>query len=145
MRSRRYTSSQHLPLASALRHDFAILMDLYELERLRQVLRRELTVHTGQRTLAAEIGISRGSIRKFLDMQSIPTHQTLQRIKDWAGNRPDAWTPLGALALSVLVMDVPAEARGDLRRCLAGLLEATHARIDQPVPQWLAGECAPCG
>lgn len=141
MRPYRYTSSQHLPRASALHHDFDILMDLYELERLRKVLRRELAVHMGQRTLAAEIGISRGSLRKFLEMQSIPTHQTLQRIKDWAGNRPDAWTPLGALGLAILVMDVPAEGRSDLRRQLACLLEAAYTRMDQPVPEWLSAEC----
>ncbi|HEX7240677.1 MAG TPA: hypothetical protein VF263_10445 [Longimicrobiaceae bacterium] len=141
MRPTRYTSSQHLSPEVAMRRDFRILTDLYEMERLRQVLRRELAVHTGQRTLAAEIGISRGSLRKFVDMQSMPTHRTLQLIREWAANRPDARTPLGAVALAVLVMDVRLEARGDVRGEVARLLEAAHVRIGQPVPPWVAAEC----
>lgn len=141
MRPSRYRSSQHLPSQSARLHDMAILMDLYDLERLRQVVRRELKVHTGQRTLAQEIGISRGSLRKLLEMQSVPTHHNLERLKEWATDRPEVWTPLGALALAVLVMDLPAEMRADLRRQVACLVESAYFRLGQSPPDWLAREC----
>ena len=145
MRPSRYKSSQHMPSELARRHDLDILLDLYELERLRQVLRRELRVHTGQRTLAGEIGISRGSLRKLLDMESVPTYRNLQRLKEWAADRPEVWTPLGSLGLAVLVMDLPAEARADLRRQVACLLDSAYFRLGQTSPEWLGRECGRAG
>lgn len=43
--------------------------DALDLEALRLAVRRELRVHRGQRALARLIGVSRGSLRKFVEMR----------------------------------------------------------------------------
>lgn len=143
MRAYRYRTSEQMPPENAQRHDLNIILDLYELERIRQALRRELRVHTGQETLAREIGISRGSLRKLLETQSVPTPRVLQRLRDWSADRPEVWTPIDALALALLVRDLPAEERGEARLQLARTLGNLFTQAGRPVPDWLAQEMEP--
>jgi len=119
------------------------LLDLYALERIRQVVHRELRVHGGQRTLAREIGISRGSLRKLLTDQSVPSYTVRRRLQEWIADRPHPWTPPGAVALSLLVYDLPYQARGEARRRLARQLRAIFTEAGEEVPAWLADEVGP--
>lgn len=135
MRALRYPSTGRFPPEIARTRDINTFLDQHDLERIRQALRRELRVHSGQLALAQEIGIARGSLRKFVDMQSIPLPANMDRLREWAADRPEIWTPIGAVCLATLVLDlVPAEARAPARRHLARELAALYARAGQPVP-----------
>jgi transcriptional regulator with XRE-family HTH domain len=120
--------------------DVDLFADLRELEALRQVVRRELRVHGGQRTLAREIGIDRGSLRKFATGQSTPTGGTLARIQEWAGDRPGLAIPLSLVALALLVDDVSPAARPGARRQLAALLGRIYDGTGEGVPTWVGDE-----
>lgn len=143
MRPTRYISSERMRPDLAPEHDLNIFLDLYRLERIRQVLRRDLRVHSRQQDLAREIGISRGSLRKFVDSQSIPSHQVQQRLQDWVDSRPPIWTPPGAVALVLLVHDLPYQQRGEARRRLARELAAIYAEGGREISAWLTEEMEP--
>ncbi|MEW5929583.1 MAG: helix-turn-helix transcriptional regulator [Gemmatimonadota bacterium] len=140
MRPMRYTSSETLPPKIARDRDHNIYLDLYALERIRAALQRELRLRPGQRSLARQIGISRGSLRKFLEDQSVPTLEVQHQLQEWTKDRPDVWTPPGAVALALLVFDLPHQSRGAARLRLARLLADVHAEEGRPVPAWLALE-----
>lgn len=141
MRALRYPLTGGFPPEIARTRDIHTFLDQYALEHIRHALRRELRVHSGQLALAREIGIARGSLRKFIDMQSTPRPANMDRLREWASDRPEVWTPIGAVCLATLVLDlVPAEARAPARRHLARELAVFYARAGQPVPAWLAAE-----
>lgn len=143
MRPTRYLSGERVRPDLAPEHDLNIFLELYLLERVRRMVRRDLRVHNGQQDLAREIGISRGSLRKFIEDQSIPSHPVQQRLRDWVESRPPIWTPPGAVALVLLVHDLPYQARGEARRRLARELATIHGEAGREVARWLAEEIEP--
>lgn len=141
MRDPRRVSGQRLPPSLARIRDFDVFADVRSLEMLRQALRREIQVHTSLRALAHDIGVDRGTLRKFLAMESVPRAENLEKIRDWAADRPDLWIPLGTVALALLVNDLPAPLRAPVRRQVAGELADAYTREERRVPEWLAREC----
>lgn len=125
-----------LPVATDADH-FA---DVREKETLRQVARRELRTHGGQRTLAREIGIHRESLRKFVEGQSTPMDDNLGEIRDWAGNRPEVRIPMSLVALAVLVEDLPPARRPAARKRLAALMAELYGETAEGVPTWVTDE-----
>ncbi|HEV2150638.1 MAG TPA: hypothetical protein VGR37_24785 [Longimicrobiaceae bacterium] len=119
---------------------FDRLADAWMLEELRQALRRELRTHGGQAAVARSIGVSRSVVRKFLEMRSVPEPRHLDRLRDWAADRPYAETPLPVVSLAVLVDGLPAGARHRARRELAGCLACIYQQSGEEVPAWLALE-----
>ena len=142
MRAARYLPSDHLPVDQARRRDFTLFVEEHELESLRQAIRRELRVHGGQEVLAREIGVSRGTLRKLIGMQSIPTQPNLERIREWTEHRAGVRVPLGAVCLALLVRFLPAEVRATARLRLARELSLAYVEAGRPVPLWLTAECA---
>lgn len=116
------------------------LAELLEIEMLRQVIRRELRTHGGQRTLAREIGVHRECIRKFAEGQSTPTEPNLELIREWAADRPQAQLPLALVALGVLMDDLPPVRRPAARQRFARLLFDLYAETGEGVPTWIRDE-----
>jgi hypothetical protein len=112
----------------------------WKLEGLRQVLRRELRVHSGQRVLARSLGISRAVIRKFLEMRSVPTPENMALLTNWAADRPEMDTPLGAVCLAVLSGELEPRMRYAGRRRVAEALAGLYAESASKIPAWLADE-----
>ena len=141
MRAARHLPSDRLPVDQARHHDLHTFMDELDLETLREALGREMRVHGGQDALAQTIGVSRGTVRKLVGMQSVPTRRNLDRIREWAEHRPTVRVALGAVCLALLVKYLPAEIRGATRLRLARDLASAYAEAGRPVPLWLATEC----
>lgn len=120
--------------------DFDRFVDERGLEELRQALRRELRTHAGQRTLARTAGVSRAVVRKFAEGRSVPTPESLARLREWAADRPPVETPLGAVALALLVAELPPGERTAARRRLAEALAAAYVAAGAEVPPWLVRE-----
>ncbi len=120
--------------------EFNQLADAWRLEELRQVIRRELRTHCGQLALARLIGVGRSVVRKLLEMRSVPEPVNLDRLREWAADRPPAETPLTVVCLAVLVECLPPGARYDARLELAETLILLHHRTGVDVPQWLLHE-----
>lgn len=112
----------------------------WKLEGLRQIVRRELRVHAGQRVLARNLGISRAVIRKFLEMRSVPTAANMALLTDWAADRPEVDTPLGAVCLALLSSELAPGMRYAGRRRVAEALAGVYAESAAEVPAWLADE-----
>jgi hypothetical protein len=112
----------------------------WKLEGLRQTLRRELRVHSGQRVLARNLGISRAVIRKFIEMRSVPTRANMALLTDWAADRPEVDTPLGAVCLAVLAGELQPGMRHPGRRRVAEALAGLYAESASEIPAWLADE-----
>jgi len=129
-----------LPAEAALRRDFHLLADARRLEMLRQAIRREVRSQSSLRSLAKHIGVDRGSLRKFLAMESVPSVENLAKIVDWSQERPEVWTPLGSVVLAVLVLDLPGPRRASARKQLARTLAAAFSDAEMPVPEWLREE-----
>lgn len=142
MRAARYQPSDHKPIDQARRHDLNAFIDELDLETLREAIRRELRVHGGQDALAQSIGVSRGTLRKLIAMQSVPTLRNLDRIREWTEHRPAVRVPLGGVSLALIVKYLPARVRGATRLRLARDLASAYAEAGQPVPVWLTAECA---
>lgn len=123
--------------------DFDRFADMHAVESLRRAVRRELRVHRGQRALARLIGVSRGTLRKFVEMRSLPTHENLEKIRDWANDRPEVRAPLGSVALAVLADGLPAPSRLQARRDLARTLSAVYAEAGEVLPAWIEEELRP--
>ncbi|HEX2093369.1 MAG TPA: hypothetical protein VHG28_13270 [Longimicrobiaceae bacterium] len=109
-------------------------------EAVRLLLRRELQ-HLPQRLLAPLVGINRNSLRKFLAL-SEPERATWQRLQEWARDRPEPDTPLGAVALAILASEFPAPHRLRARRHLARTLARLYVELDRQPPSWLVEELA---
>ena len=116
------------------------LSELLEIEMLRQIVRRELRTHGGQRTLAREIGIHRTSLRKFADGQSTPEPTNLAEIREWAADRPQVEMPMALVALAVLMDDLPPAARPGARHRFAKLLHDLYSETGEGVPTWVSNE-----
>lgn len=142
MRGARHLPNDHLAVDQARRRDFSLFVEEHELESLRQAIRRELRVHGGQEGLAREIGVSRGTLRKLIGMNSIPTQTNLERIREWTEHRPRVRVHQGAVCLALLVKFLPAEVRAAARLRLARELSSAYVEADSPVPVWLTAECA---
>lgn len=115
----------------------------FELERLRAPVRRELRVHGGQRRVAAEMRIPRGSLRKLIAMQSVPTGRNRDALESWVADRPEATITGGMVALAVLAVELPAEIRLRARRRLAQELAGLYRDAGVPLPLWLHDEDTP--
>jgi hypothetical protein len=109
-----------------------------EHEALRGILRRELRT-AGQRTLAPEIGIGRGALRKFLAM-STPGHDTIDRLREWSEDRPAVDVAPGSVALAVLAGSFPAPRRAWARRQIARRVAELLSKVGAGTPSWLAEE-----
>jgi hypothetical protein len=107
-------------------------------ESRRAALRRRLQ-SVPQRLLAALVGISRGSLRKFLDGSS-PSSAARRRIREWCADQPEPDTAPGAIALNLLAAEFPACRRGWARRQLAGFLIRLHEEAGQHPQAWLMDE-----
>lgn len=107
-------------------------------EGQRRVLRAELR-HLPQRLLAPVVGISRGSLRKFLAM-STPGRATRDRIGHWCADRPEPDTPAATVALALLAGEFRAPARPAVRRRLAATLLDLYAEEGRQPPPWLREE-----
>lgn len=116
------------------------LSELLEIEMLRQMVRRELRTHSGQRSLAREIGIHRTSLRKFAEGQSTPEPTNLAEIREWATDRPQIEMPLALLALAVLMDDLPPASRPAARQRFASLLFELYEQTGEGVPTWVTNE-----
>ena len=143
MRPTRYLSGERVRPDLAPEHDLNIFLELYLLERVRRMVRRDLRVHNGQQDLAREIGISRGSLRKFIEDQSIPLPPRAAAAPGLGGEPPTHLDTPGAVALVLLVHDLPYQARGEARRRLARELAAIHGEAGREVARWLAEEIEP--
>lgn len=141
MRHYRPIISVRLPPELAVKRDFDIIADARRLETLRQAIRREVRTQSSLRGLAQHMGVDRGSLRKFLTMESVPDSENMEKIEDWSEERPEVWTPLGAVALAVLVLDLPGPRRGPARRQLAQVLASAFSDAKVQVPDWLEAEC----
>lgn len=142
MRHHRTVTGGRLPADLARTRDFEIVADARRLERLRQAIRREVRAQSSLRSLARDIGVDRGTLRKFLAMESVPQTDNLARIEDWLENRAEVWPPPGAVAFAVLVRDLPGQNRGVVRRQLACLLASAFTEAKMLVPEWLELESA---
>lgn len=120
--------------------EFDRFADTHTVESLRLAVRRELRVHRGQRALARLIGVCRGTLRKFVEMRSLPTPENLEKIRDWAADRPEVRAPLGAVALAVLAGDLPARLRFRARCDLARALVDVYAEAGEVPPAWIQEE-----
>lgn len=141
MRPHRPLIGVRLPAEAAARRDFTLIADARRLETLRQAIRREVSSHSSLRSLAKHIGVDRGSLRKFLAMESVPNSENLAKIEDWSEERPETWTPLGSVVLAVLVLDLPGPSRAPARKQLARALASTFRDAGMQVPEWLEEEC----
>ena len=115
-----------------------------ELERARVAESRRAALRRGlqavpQRLLAALVGISRGSLRKFLDGSS-PSRAARRRIREWCADQPEPNTAPGAIAFNLLASEFPASRRGWARRQLAGFLIRLHEEAGQHPQAWLMDE-----
>jgi hypothetical protein len=140
MRHYRPIISRRLPPEVAVKRDFDIIADARRLETLRQAIRREVRTQSSLRALGQQIGVDRGSLRKFLTMESVPDFENMAKIEDWSEERPEVWTPLGAVSLAVLVLDLPGPHRGPARKELAEVLASAFRTAGRPVPDWLEAE-----
>lgn len=127
-------------VAATREREFDRLADVWRLEELRQVIRRELRTHCGQLALARIIGVGRSVVRKLLEMRSVPEPANLDRLREWAADRPSAETPLAVVCLAVLVEGLPAGDRYRARLELAQTLTRLHEETGTEVPQWLTQE-----
>lgn len=89
MRSFRPIISARLRPDLADKRDWDIVADARRLETLRQAIRREVKAQSSLRGLAQHIGVDRGSLRKFLTMESVPGFENLAKIEDWSEERPE--------------------------------------------------------
>jgi transcriptional regulator with XRE-family HTH domain len=120
--------------------EFNRFADTHAVESLRLAVRRELRVHRGQRALARLIGVSRGTLRKFVEMRSLPTPNNLEKIRDWTADRPEVQAPLGSVALAVIAEDLPADFRFRARMRLTRELASVYAEAGEAPPAWVAEE-----
>lgn len=116
------------------------LLDAQLLEEIRQVLRRELRTHGGQRAVARAIGVGRSVIRKLLEMRAEPRPEHMALIREWAEDRPEVRVPLGALCLATLVAELDSPLRYDARLRIAETLAQVYAGSGADLPAWLADE-----
>ena len=107
-------------------------------EAVRLLLRRELQ-YLPQRLLAPLVGINRNSLRKFLAL-SKPERATWRRLQEWAKDRPEPDTPIGAIALAILASEFPAPHRLRARRHLAHTLTRLYVDLDRQPPGWVIEE-----
>jgi hypothetical protein len=130
-----------LAAGSVTRSEIDLYADQRELERLRRTVVRELATHPGQEALAREIGVSRIVLRRFVE-HSVPQPKHLQKIREWAEDRPPVWTPIGAVLLATVVRDLPGPERVQTRRELARVLADGFRRAGAALPGWLEDEVA---
>lgn len=130
-----------LSAGSVTRSEIDHYADQRELERLRRTVARELATHHGQDALAREIGVSRIVLRRFL-AYSTPLPRHLQKIRDWAEDRPPVWIPFGAVLLATAIAGLPAPERTRARCDLAGALADGFRRSGRALPEWLKEELA---
>jgi hypothetical protein len=130
---------------STAAEDFDRYVDEREREMLRQIVRGELRTHTGQRTLSREIGIDRGSLRKFADGRSAPATSTLRRLREWAADRPEKRVPMPLVGLALLVEDLPSAVRATARRRVAACLETLYRDAGVGAPTWITDESTGSG
>jgi hypothetical protein len=123
------------------RKEIDLYADERDLERLRRTLVRELATHRGQEALAREIGVSRIVLRRFLE-HSVPQPRHLQKIREWAEDRPLVWAPIGAVLLATAVRELPGPERVRARRELARVLADGFGRAGLALPGWLEDEVA---
>jgi hypothetical protein len=112
----------------------------WRFEALRQALRREIRTHSGQRVLAATLGVGRSVIRKFLELRSTPSPHNLEVLEAWAEDRPAVSVPTGAVCLALLAGDLEPGLRYNARLRLAKGLAELYADSACPVPTWLRDE-----
>jgi hypothetical protein len=124
---------------SMTRSEIDLYADERELERLRRTVRRELATHPGQEALSCEIGVSRIVLRRFLAF-GLPLPKQLQKIREWAEDRPPVWVPFGAVLLATAVRDLPVAERARARLELACALAGGFLRAGRALPAWLEEE-----
>jgi transcriptional regulator with XRE-family HTH domain len=117
------------------------------LERARVAERRRAALRCAlrtlpQRLLAGLVGVSRGSLRKFLE-GSTPSRVARMRIREWCADRPEPDTAPGAVALHLLTSEFRAIQRGWARRCLVEFLIRLHEESGQHPQPWLMEERGP--
>ena len=121
------------------RETLRILERVVEAEGLRTTVQNAVVQH-GQHLAAGLIGITRSSLRKFLAL-SEPRSQTLERLREWALDRPEPEVAPGSVGLVLLSAEFPAPYRPWARRRLAQTLAAMHAAVGTAPPDWLVEEC----
>jgi len=112
----------------------------HEDEAIRRILKREL-LNAGQRTLAPEIGIGRGALRKFLEM-STPGPHTLERLREWSQDREEEPVASGSVALAVLAREFPAPRRVWARRLIARRVAELLSKVGVDLPSWVQEEAS---
>jgi hypothetical protein len=125
----------------SVREERRVLARARVAESRRAAIRRGLR-SVPQRLLAALVGISRGSLRKFLDGSS-PRSEARQRIREWCADQPEPHTESGAIALNLLASEFPAPRRGWARRHLVEFLIRLHEESKQHPQAWLMDERVP--
>lgn len=108
-------------------------------EALRQTI-REGVRQNGQHVTALLLGVPRAVVRKFLAMSN-PRPATLERLQQWALDRPEAEVAPGLAALAVLAGEFPSPVRACARRRLARTLASMHVASGASPPEWIIQEC----
>ena len=119
--------------------EFDRLADERVLETLHPILARAAEAPGGVSALAREIGVGRIVLRKFLNEHSRPTPSNLQKMREWALDRPAAYAPFGSVLLRTLTSELPPELRGSARAEVAEALALTYQRAGA-IPNWLRSE-----
>jgi hypothetical protein len=112
-------------------------------EQIRQTA--ELRVQeTSLRQVAYRIGLSPMGLKKFLDGAS-PYEANRRKLADWfvreQGRRgePVADPTVAAIALGMVLRDLPASLRRESVEPMVELLESLYGRSQAPRPVWLDG------
>lgn len=113
-----------------------------EREMLRVVLRRDLRNHGGQRTLAREIGIDRTVLRKFVSGQSVPGPSALDRIREFAEDRPEVSIPMAQVGLALLLDGLRPVARPAARKRILAVIAACFRDSGDGVATWVQDKLA---
>lgn len=116
--------------------------EVYELERLRATVRRELEAHPSVSSLARELAMAPGTLRGFLAGARPQLLIKLDMLK-WARRRSSWWdspgllVPNGIIALSAAAECFPGPQRRSERNALVRRLAASYRDRRQPVPEWV--------
>lgn len=115
------------------------LEEAVDAESLRQKVRAGVR-QNGQHLTAILIGVPRAVVRKVLAMSN-PRPATLERLREWAMDRPDPEIAPGLVALTVLASEFPSPGRARARADLAWVLSELYVAEGMPPPEWLIEEC----
>lgn len=110
------------------------------LERLRETVALRVQA-TSLRTVARQVGMSPGTLEKFLAGET-PYPRSRQRLQEWwarqsAKPRPDVTAQGVEVAIGALVRDLPPEHRVEAIRRVVAALRRVYREQETEEPEWL--------